>query len=146
MIDMHLEIVRSALALHLEVDSREIDVKDRLDADLGLDPLDLVLVALRLEEIEQGEFPVARLETATTVADLVAVVRAWSAMPGTAEERETLLPPETPPARTSLGDAPCGNGVSRGAAVQGSIAWRTLDSSAIENGSWMKGTLPPSTT
>lgn len=100
---MHLEIVRFALALHLAVDPRDIAETDRLEADLGLDPLDLVLVALRLEEIEEGEFPVARLETVTTVADLVAIVRGWSTMPATAEERETLLPPEAGPARTASG-------------------------------------------
>jgi hypothetical protein len=52
-----------------------------------------VLVALRLEEIEEGEFPVARLETVSTVADLVGIVRAWSTMPSRRDERETLLPP-----------------------------------------------------
>ncbi len=104
MIDMHLEIVRFALALHLSVDPYEIGVGDRLEADLGLDPLDLVLVALRLEEIEEGEFPVARLETVATVADLVGIVRGWSTMPSTAEERETLIPPASaPPARTKSG-------------------------------------------
>jgi acyl carrier protein len=105
-IDMHLEIVRFALALHLSVDPHDIGLGDRLEADLGLDPLDLVLVALRLEEIEEGEFPVARLETVATVADLVGIVRAWSTMPSSlaAEERATLVPPEsTSPARTKSG-------------------------------------------
>jgi acyl carrier protein len=110
-IDMHLEIVRFALALHLSVDPQDIDVEDRLEADLGLDPLDLVLVALRLEEIEEGEFPVARLEMVTTVGDLVAVVRGWSVMPASLEERATLPPPAAPPARTSSGTR---RAVSRG--------------------------------
>ena len=103
MIDMHLEIVRFALALHLRIDPEEIALEDRLEADLGLDPLDLVLVALRLEEIEEGEFPVARLEMVATVGDLVAVVRGWSAMPASLAERETLLPPAAPPARKRSG-------------------------------------------
>jgi acyl carrier protein len=103
-IDMHLEIVRFALALHLGVDPHVIEPENRLEGDLGLDPLDLVLVALRLEEIEEGEFPVARLETVTTVADLVEIVRRWSTLPGTAEERETLIPPASaPPARATSG-------------------------------------------
>jgi acyl carrier protein len=102
-IDMHFEIVRFALALHLSVDPDEIAMSDRLEAELGLDPLDLVLVALRLEEIEEGEFPVAQLESVATVADLVGIVRAWSTMSAGTEERETLLPPEAPRARTKSG-------------------------------------------
>jgi hypothetical protein len=62
-----------------------------------------VLVALRLEEIDEAELPVARLETITTVADLVGIVRGWSTKPATAEERDTLLPPEATLARTRSG-------------------------------------------
>ena len=78
MADIELEVVRFALALHLSADPGRIEPEHRLEADLGLDPLDLVLVVLRLEEIEDAEFPVADLETVITVADLVGVVRAWS--------------------------------------------------------------------
>jgi acyl carrier protein len=92
MADIQLEVVRFALALHLAVDREEIELGDRLEADLGLDPLDLVLVVLRLEEIENAEFPVADLEKVETVADLVAVVREWSS----ADRCATLPPP--PPA------------------------------------------------
>ena len=41
---------------------------DRVEAELGHDPLDLVLVALRLEEIEEGEFPVALLAVSPSSA------------------------------------------------------------------------------
>lgn len=92
MADIQLEVVRFALALHLSVDPDRIEPEHRLEADLGLDPLDLVLVVLRLEEIEGAEFPVADLETVTTVADLVAVVRGWSGA-----GRETLPPPSRLP-------------------------------------------------
>jgi acyl carrier protein len=90
-IHMQLEVVRLALALHLSIDPVEIELEHRLDEDLGLDPLDLVLVVLRLEEIEEAEFPVADLETVTTVADLVSVVRAWSN-----GDRSATLPPPPP--------------------------------------------------
>jgi acyl carrier protein len=105
LIDMPLEIVRFALALHLRTDPHDIALGDRLEADLGLDPLDLVLVALRLEEVEEGEFPVALLETVTTVADLVGLVRTWSTRPEIiVEERETLSPPASvQPERTKSG-------------------------------------------
>jgi len=76
--DPSLEIVRFALALHLEVVPEVIAVDDRLNEDLGLDPLDLVLVVLRLEELAEAEFPVADLEHASTVADLVALVTRWA--------------------------------------------------------------------
>jgi acyl carrier protein len=93
MADTRLEVVRFALALHLSVDPDRIEPEHRLKADLGLDPLDLVLVVLRLEEVEEAEFPVADLETVTTVADLVAVVRGWSSL-----GRETPPPPSRQPA------------------------------------------------
>jgi len=93
MVDVQLELVRFALALHLSIDPMEIELEQRLEADLGLDPLDLVLVALRLEEIEEAEFPVADLEAVTTVAELVGVVREWSG-----GDRSATLPPQ-PPAR-----------------------------------------------
>jgi acyl carrier protein len=98
--DIQFEIVRFALALHLGVDSEELELHHRLEADLGLDPLDLVLVALRLEEIEDAEFPVARLEMVHTVGDLVDVVRDWASPDHTA----TVPPP--PPARMQSGIQP----------------------------------------
>jgi len=78
-----LEIVCFALALHLEVDPSEIHERQHLEDDLGLDPLDLVLVVLRLEEIGEGEFPVGDLEAVFTVKDLADVVRTWSEGPPT---------------------------------------------------------------
>lgn len=78
MAELELEVVRFALALHLSADPALIEPRHRLEADLGLDPLDLVLVVLRLEELEDAEFPVADLEGVVTVADLVGLVRAWS--------------------------------------------------------------------
>ena len=103
MADIQLEVVRFALALHLSVDPDRIELEHRLEADLGLDPHDLVLVVLRLEEIEEAEFPVADLETVTTVADLVAVVRGWSSL-----DRCATLPPPAPPSRRSPGRHPSG--------------------------------------
>ena len=78
-----MEIVCFALALHLEVDPADIREEQRLEEDLGLDPLDLVLVVLRLEEIGEGEFPVGDLEGITTVNDLASVVRMWNEGPPT---------------------------------------------------------------
>lgn len=89
-----LEIVCFALALHLESDPREIEESDRLEHDLGLDPLDLVLVVLRLEELGDAEFPVADLEGIRTVGDLTALVRVWCRGPETLRvERSTTIPP-----------------------------------------------------
>jgi acyl carrier protein len=93
--DIHTEIVRFALALHLKAQPSHIELHHRLEQDLGLDPLDLVLVVLRLEEIEEAEFPVADLETVMTVGDLVAVVRSWAS-----PDRSASLPP---PPRTDSG-------------------------------------------
>jgi acyl carrier protein len=76
--DHSFEIVRFALALHLEIVPDAIVETDSLTDDLGLDPLDLVLVVLRLEELAEAEFPVADLEHAHVVGDLVSIVRAWA--------------------------------------------------------------------
>ncbi|MBX3264256.1 MAG: hypothetical protein KIS78_28155 [Labilithrix sp.] len=96
-----LEIVCFALALHLGIDPDEVDPSHRLDEDLGLDPLDLVLVVLRLEELGDVEFPVADLEGLRTVDDLVDVVRRWAHGPDTLRSEPLTAPP--PPPRTESG-------------------------------------------
>lgn len=78
-----MEVVSFALALHLELDPNDIREEQLLEEDLGLDPLDLVLVVLRLEEIGDGEFPVDELVGIKTVKDLAAVVRNWTEGPPT---------------------------------------------------------------
>ena len=77
MTDRSLELVRVALALHLDVDVGRISSETHLERDLGMDPLDLVLVVLRLEEVEEMEFPIAELEGVETVGGLASMVRAW---------------------------------------------------------------------
>ncbi|MDF2692743.1 MAG: hypothetical protein K0S65_1126 [Labilithrix sp.] len=89
----HLEIVCFALAFHLGIDPDQIEAAQRLEEDLGLDPLDLVLIVLRLEELGEVEFPVADLEGLQTVSDLVEVVAAWCGLPS---EAVTLPPPPAP--------------------------------------------------
>lgn len=78
MFDLHFHNVRQVLATHLDLPPSEIVTDRRLVEDLGLHPLDLVLVVLRLEEIEAAEFPLADLEDISTVGDLVALVVRWS--------------------------------------------------------------------
>jgi acyl carrier protein len=79
-----LDLVRQAVAQHLGIDDLEIHEDQHLEDGLGLDPLDLVLVALRLEELGQvhiaselAEFPVADLERVVTVGDLADMVGGW---------------------------------------------------------------------
>ncbi len=90
MVDFSEDFVRVALALHVDCDPETLRPEMRLDDDLGLDPLDLVLVVLRLEEVAAVDLPVVELDTIRTVADLDALVRRWL-MPR--DERETVLPP-----------------------------------------------------
>jgi hypothetical protein len=72
-------LVHAALAPLLELGEALIKDADVL-AELGLYPLDLVLVAIELEEIEpeNGPFPLAALAHARTVGDLVELVEGWS--------------------------------------------------------------------
>jgi hypothetical protein len=81
-------IVHQLLASRLRVDEASIRDTDTLD-DLGLTPLDLVLVVLRLDRLDRGngEFPLYALDVATTVGDLVDLVELWlqrDTMPGSA--------------------------------------------------------------
>lgn len=107
--DDELDIVRFALALHLRIDPDEVQVEHRLKADLSLETLDLVLVALRLEELDEtNEFPVAELAWCQTVGDLVAVVGAWCRMtPG--DRISTLPPPRLESSIRLVGEAACGD-------------------------------------
>jgi len=75
---LHQDLVRAALALHLDVDPDTIKPDARLSEDLGLDPLDLVLVVLRLEEVAEAELPIGELEGVETVRELTDVVLAWT--------------------------------------------------------------------
>jgi len=71
-------LVHHLLASRLQIDDTSIEDAHPFD-ELGLDPLDLVLVALRLEDLDRGEgdFPVSALAQARTVGDLVALVDLW---------------------------------------------------------------------
>jgi acyl carrier protein len=71
-------LVHHLVASRLHTDDAAIDDAQRLD-ELGLGPLDLVLIALGLEDLDRGEgdFPIAALEHATTVGDLVTLVEQW---------------------------------------------------------------------
>jgi acyl carrier protein len=59
-----------------------------LQRDLELDPLDLVLIALRIEDVLQIQFPIAELAQAILVGDLVRIVRSMCA--STAESSPDL--------------------------------------------------------
>jgi acyl carrier protein len=90
-------MVTRAIASHLAMPVDEIDGHDSLAEDLGLDALDLVLVALRLEENIGVDFPLARLDGVVTVDDLVALAASWLSLvddrpTAPAPERETEAP------------------------------------------------------
>jgi acyl carrier protein len=74
MIESAEDRVQRVVARHLGVPPEDIAPSARVEGDLGLDPLDLVLIGLRLEELEEREFPVAQLEAVVTVSDLTAIV------------------------------------------------------------------------
>ena len=73
--DLHHDLVSLIISRHLDIEPRRFDPTCRLDADLGLDPLDLVLIALRVEDLVEIDFPIAALEFVSTVDELASVVR-----------------------------------------------------------------------
>jgi acyl carrier protein len=72
-------LVYALVASVLQTDDARFKDEDLLDA-LGLDTLDLVLLTIKLEELEPGNgaFPLAALTRAKTIADLVELVDIWS--------------------------------------------------------------------
>ena len=83
--------VRQAIARHLAMPASCIEPSQRLREDLGLFPLDLVLVTLSLEEVSNARFPVERLDTVYTVEELTAFL--WSCRyPRQSGIRERVLP------------------------------------------------------
>jgi hypothetical protein len=72
-------LVYASLTPLLETDDASID-DGALLTDLGLGVLDLVLVALELEDLalENGAFPMVALAHVRSVGDLVVLVEAWS--------------------------------------------------------------------
>jgi len=71
-------LVHHYLASRLRIDPTSIHDARSLD-ELGVDPLDLVLIVLRLEDANRdaGELPLDPLDDVTTVGDLVTVVDRW---------------------------------------------------------------------
>jgi acyl carrier protein len=68
------------IATHAQIAVPLVDDAQTLD-ELGLDPLDLILIVVQLGTMEelQGDFPFAELDRALTVGDLVRLVDAWRA-------------------------------------------------------------------
>jgi acyl carrier protein len=71
-------LIHHLVATQLRIDEPSIHDADTF-AELGLSPLDLVLVVLRLEDFDRGDgsFPLTALEGARTVGDLVTLVDVW---------------------------------------------------------------------
>jgi acyl carrier protein len=69
------DVVRRAVARHLGVDHAAIDALQHLHRDLHLQPLDIVLIVLAIEDAERIELPIAHLESHVTVGGLTMLVR-----------------------------------------------------------------------
>jgi acyl carrier protein len=68
-------VVRRAVAQHLGIDHAVVGPFHDLQRDLHLQPLDLVLIVLAIEDAEHIEVPIAHLESIVTVAGLTTLVR-----------------------------------------------------------------------
>jgi len=91
-------LVRHAIARHLGIAEECIEPSQRLREDLGLHPLDLVLVALCLEEVAHARFPVEGLDAARTVEELTGFL--WSCRCARPSELVMAAPAPRPPRRS----------------------------------------------
>lgn len=72
----HLDhVVRRAVAKHLGIDREAIDPSHHLRHDLRLQPLDIVLIVIAVEDAEQIELPISHLDSITTVTGLTTLAR-----------------------------------------------------------------------
>ncbi len=71
-------LVRNLIAAPLGLDEALVADERRLDA-IGVDLVDLVILVLKLESSRpgHGDFPLARLDSVSTVGELVELVDAW---------------------------------------------------------------------
>jgi hypothetical protein len=76
--DYWYRLVRIALRGRIRRNRQRIGNVQHLQRDLGLFPLDLIVVALELEEGIEAPFPVGLLECVDTVGDLVRLAWAWA--------------------------------------------------------------------
>jgi acyl carrier protein len=68
-------LVLDVVATHMLMETDELTPSLRVRDDLDLDPLDLVLIALRLEDALGVEFPIGQLENVASVGDFAIVLR-----------------------------------------------------------------------
>jgi acyl carrier protein len=72
----HLDdVVRRAIAKQLGIDRNMIDPLHDLRSDLHLQPLDLVLIVLTIEDAARIQLPAAHLAAVATVSGLTTLVR-----------------------------------------------------------------------
>ncbi len=71
------DYARVALAQHLNVDPAALEASHNLEHDWGVCRLDLVLLALRLEDIEHIDVPFDELADITTVGELSRLFGRW---------------------------------------------------------------------
>jgi acyl carrier protein len=81
------DVVRRAIAKHLGVDRRAIDPFQELQRDLHLQPLDIVLIVLAIEDAERIEMPIAHIDSVATVGGLTTLTRRIRASARHAYER-----------------------------------------------------------
>ena len=67
-----------AVAAHAELETKDIRLHQDLERDLHMQPLDLVVIALTLEDEEHFAFPFERLADVRTVRDLANAARYYS--------------------------------------------------------------------
>ncbi|HVW24244.1 MAG TPA: hypothetical protein VHC69_02690 [Polyangiaceae bacterium] len=92
--------VRQGIARQVGLPEHCVEPAQRLREDLGLLPLDLVLVTLSLEDVANARFPVEHLDSVKTVGELTWFL--WSCRCAAPSD-----PRRSPNNECALTDAPC---------------------------------------
>ncbi len=75
-------LVRHRIAAYLSLPLEAVEPVQRLRRDLGLLPLDLVLIALSLEDVASARLPIEHLDSVETVGQLASFLRRCARIEG----------------------------------------------------------------
>jgi len=91
-----MQFARRSIARYAGRPASDLGLRERLDQDLDLSPLELVLIAIDFEEAVGIAVPIEGLASVQTVADLMRFLRRAVSRARRSEARDGVSPPRSP--------------------------------------------------